>query len=78
MANRAEMRFMQEHIALRIGIYLLLKEYAAPLLSGLIPGGPGKAAEQFVLILYITAGAPVIINGLNSVGKMLKTPEKTK
>lgn len=60
------------------GIYLLLKEYAAPLVSELIPGGPGKACEQFVLILYITAGAPVIINCLNSAGKLIKQRAEAK
>lgn len=51
------------------GIYLLLDKYIAPLISGAIDGGIGKACEQFLLILYITAGAPLIINGLNAVGK---------
>lgn len=57
------------------GIYLLLKEFAAPLISELIPGGPGKACEQFVLILYITAGAPLLINVIN---KLAKPSKKTK
>ena len=60
------------------GIYLLLKDYAAPLLSKLIEGGVGKAAEQFVLILYITAGAPLIINLLNSAGKLVKQRAKAE
>lgn len=50
-----------------IGIYELLKNYAAPLISGTIAGGVGKAAEQFVLILYITVGAPVIIKLMNRI-----------
>ena len=57
------------------GIYLLLKEFATPLISELIPGGPGKACEQFVLILYITAGAPLLINVIN---KLAKPSKKTK
>lgn len=60
------------------GIYLLLKEYAAPLVSGLIPGGAGKACEQFVLILYITAGAPVIINLLGRLKEMSEKAKKEK
>lgn len=58
--------------AVCIGIYELLKKFVTPLISGLISGGPGKAAEQFVLIFYITALAPLVINGLNALGKKLK------
>lgn len=54
--------------AVCIAVYEVLKTYAAPLLASAIPGGVGKAAEQFVLILYITAGAPVIIRLLKAVG----------
>ncbi len=60
------------------GIYFLMKEYAAPLVSDLIAGGIGKACEQFVLILYITAGAPLIINGLNAIGKRIKKSNQPK
>ncbi len=52
-----------------IAVYELLKTYAAPLITGAIAGGVGKAVEQFVLILYITAGAPVIIKLLGIVQK---------
>ncbi len=55
------------------GIYLLLKENAAPLISDLIPGGAGKACEQFALILYITAGAPLIINLINKLGETARS-----
>ncbi len=44
-----------------VAVYELLKTYAAPLITGAVAGGVGKALEQFVLILYITAGAPVLI-----------------
>ena len=54
--------------AVCIAIYELLKTYAAPLLADVIPGGVGKAVEQFVLIFYITAAAPVIIKLLKAVG----------
>lgn len=47
--------------AVCITVYELLKTYAAPLITGAVAGGIGKALEQFVLILYITAGAPVLI-----------------
>ena len=52
-----------------IAVYELLKTYAAPLITDVIAGGLGKAVEQFVLILYITAGAPVIIKLLGIVQK---------
>ncbi len=44
-----------------IAVYELLKTCAAPLITDVIAGGLGKAVEQFVLVLYITAGAPVLI-----------------
>ncbi len=44
-----------------IAVYELLKTYATPLITGVVAGGVGKALEQFVLILYISAGAPVLI-----------------
>ncbi len=52
-----------------IAVYELLKTYATPLITEAIAGGIGKAVEQFVLILYITAGAPVIIKLLGIVQK---------
>ena len=64
--------------AVCIAIYLVLEDYVAPLIPNLISGGFGKAAEQFVLILYITAGAPVIINLMNSIAKKIGKSEKTE
>ncbi len=46
---------------------MLLKTYVTPLITEAIAGGLGKAVEQFVLILYITAGAPVLIKLLGIV-----------
>lgn len=48
-------------------VYELLKTYVSPMITGAIAGGVGKAAEQFVLILYITAGAPVLIRLLSCI-----------
>ena len=64
--------------AVCIGIYFLLKELAAPLIPELIPGGVGKAIEQFIVILYITAGAPLIINLMNMIQKKLSKPDAQK
>lgn len=55
--------------AVCIAVYELLKTYAAPLITGAVAGGVGKALEQFVLILYITAGAPVLIRLFSSLHK---------
>ena len=55
--------------AVCIGIYELLKNFATPLIGDVIAGGLGKTLEQFVLILYITAGAPLIINLMNRLTK---------
>lgn len=61
------------------GIYLGLKNYVTPIIPELISGGAGKAAEQFVLILYISAGAPLIINLINGIaGKISEKWEKSK
>lgn len=54
-------------------VYLALKTYAAPLIAGAVPGGSGKALEQFVLVLYITAGAPVLINLLRAAENIKNT-----
>lgn len=64
--------------AVCIGIYFLVKELAAPLIPELIPGGVGKAIEQFIVILYITAGAPLIINLMNMIQKKLSKPDAQK
>ncbi len=60
--------FRALRFAVCIAVYEALKLYAAPLISGAVAGGPGKALEQFALILYITAGAPVIIKLLGKIG----------
>lgn len=60
--------FRALRFAVCIAVYEALKLYAAPLISGAVAGGSGKALEQFALILYITAGAPVIIKLLGKIG----------
>lgn len=64
--------------AVCIGVYFLLKEFAAPLIPQLISGGVGKAIEQFIVILYITAGAPLIINLMNMIQKKILKPDAAK
>lgn len=41
-------------------LYLLLYRYLTPQLAAAIGGGLGKAAEQFVLVFYIVALAPLL------------------
>ncbi len=57
--------------AICIGVYFLLKDLAVPFIPQLISGGVGKAVEQFVLILYISAGAPLIIKLINPLEKKI-------
>ncbi len=64
--------------AVCIGVYFLLKDYAAPLFSQFIEGGIGKTLEQFTDILYITAGAPLLINLMNFIVKKFTKPDPTK